>query len=74
MWGNECLWSIENILLLQLVRLPVLTVYLELATTTAFQAATEGANPVQWTIEGSFSATTNVNARRVIIYAHGGFR
>ena len=39
-----------------------------------FSSTTGTDNPVQWTIEDiSPSATTNVSARRVVIFAHSGF-
>jgi len=38
----------------------------------AFSSSTGTDNPVQWTIDATFSATTNVNARRVVIFAHSG--
>ena len=74
MWGNECLWSDRKhtVTTTGTITSPN-NVFRTGDNYATFQAATEGANPVQWTIEGTFSATTNVNARRVIIYAHGGF-
>ena len=74
MWGNECLWADRKHSVSTTGTITSANNVFRTGDNYAyFQAATDGANPVEWTIEGTFSATTNVNARRVVIFAHGGF-
>ena len=74
MWGNECLWvdrwgtvtysgSITN----------ASNVFRTGDNYASFVSSTGTDNPVSWTIETSFSSTTNVSARRAVVFAHGGF-
>jgi len=72
--GNECLWvdrwgsasttgTITN----------PLQVFRPEDNYASFSSSNGTNNPVQWTIDATFSATSNVNARRVAIFAHSGF-